>query len=81
MVGMILIFIGMFVLGIVAGYPLGVMKHVKKPIGNLRVDRSDPTDSPNLFLELEEASNVDKLVHMDEAVFRVIQENYVKDIS
>lgn len=81
MAGTILIFIGMFILGMMAGYPLGVMKHVNKPIGNLRVDRSDPTDSPNLFLELEEVGNVDKLVHMDEVVFRVIQENYVKNVS
>lgn len=41
-----------FLFGLVLGGFLSARKK-EKPIGNLRVDRSDPTEPPYLFLELE----------------------------
>ena len=40
-------------IGIVVGCSLSYVKYHKKPVGTLKVDRSDPTEAPYLFLEME----------------------------
>lgn len=39
-------------IGIVIGVLLGIVLSRRRSLGNLRVDRSDPTSEPLLFLEL-----------------------------
>ncbi|MBR3739255.1 MAG: beta-lactamase induction signal transducer protein [Clostridia bacterium] len=36
------------------GFALAIILKKEKPIGTLRVDRSDPDEAPYLFLELEQ---------------------------
>lgn len=43
-----------FIIGIFAGFGVGKMKYHQWPIGDLRVDQSDPDSPPHLFLELDE---------------------------
>ena len=40
------------VIGIIIGILIGAILFRHRPLGNLRVDRSDPTCGPLLFLEL-----------------------------
>ena len=42
-----------FVIGLIFGGIVGITFKEEKPIGTLKVDRSDPDDGPYLFLELE----------------------------
>lgn len=42
------------VVGFGLGYLCSVLTRRKKPVGTLRVDRSDPDEAPYLFLELEQ---------------------------
>ena len=42
-----------FIIGIAVGILLGAILFHRRPVGDLRVDRSDPTENPSLFLELE----------------------------
>ena len=49
-----------------------------KPVGIVKVDRSDPTErNPYLFLELP-PGGMDELLHSKYVTFLVIQENYLK---
>lgn len=73
----IVILIGICLLGILAGYLLGMIKYEKKPVGTLRVDQSDPDDSPYLFLELDDSAIINKVTKMKEVTFRVNTENYI----
>ena len=41
-----------FIVGIVVGILLGDILFHRRPVGDLRVDRSEPTENPSLFLEL-----------------------------
>lgn len=40
--------------GALIGFALAIILKKEKPIGTLRVDRSDPDEAPYLFLELEQ---------------------------
>ena len=42
-----------FIIGIAVGILLGAILFHRGPVGDLRVDRSDSTENPSLFLELE----------------------------
>lgn len=42
-----------FIIGIAVGILLGAILFHRRPVGDLRVDRSDSTENPSLFLELE----------------------------
>lgn len=48
-----------------------------KPIGDLRVDRSDPSDSPLLFLELDTDTSVNTIINNKVVTFRVKIENFL----
>lgn len=43
----------LFIIGIFTGFGIGKMKYRQWPIGDLRIDQSDPDSPPNLFLELD----------------------------
>lgn len=47
----------------------------KKPVGVLRVDRSDPDDKPYLFLEMN--MEPEELLHNKYATFKVNAESYI----
>lgn len=50
----------------------------KRQIGNLRVDRSDPTESPYLFLELA-SDGMTKIRKYRTVNLKVRIENYISD--
>lgn len=57
------------------GIVIGWFAHRGKPLGDLRVDRSDPTSEPLLFLELNtDVRNIMKKRHV---IFRVKIENFL----
>lgn len=69
-----------FVIGFVLGLaimfialfpPLKAAFSRRRPIGDLRVDRSDPSDAPYLFLELDQGTDVNTIIRSKYAVFRV----------
>lgn len=57
--------------------PLKIIIVDYRPIGDLRVDRSDPNDAPLLFLELDSGTNVGTIMRCKRAVFRVKLENFL----
>lgn len=63
------------VLGILVGIAASAAFFHAKTIGSLRVDRSDPSEPPYLFLEVEK--NPDALKHGQVVVLRVRRENFV----
>lgn len=46
------------IIGGVAGYIISSILHHKQPVGALRIDRSDPTEQPYLFLELTASPDI-----------------------
>ena len=71
MVWIILSSIFMYVIGFIIGaYP-----RRKTPVGTLRIDRSDPDDSPYLFLELE--VDPSDLMKEKKVVLKVNHESYI----
>lgn len=62
------------VIGIVVGF-IGVKVLKKKPCGYLRVDHSDPSDPPLLFLELK--TDLDYVKKQKEVSFKVKIEDFV----
>ncbi len=61
-------------IGIVIGVLLGIVLSHRRPLGNLRVDRSDPTSEPYLFLELD--TDVRTIMRKRRVVFKVRVENF-----
>ena len=62
------------IIGVIGGYILGKL-HRSKPVGTLRVDRSDPDDVPQLFLELESVPS--RLTHGSIVTFKVNTKSYI----
>ena len=60
--------------GILIGLLIGVVLSHRRPLGNLRVDRSDPTSEPYLFLELD--TDVRTIMRKRRVVFKVRVENF-----
>lgn len=69
----IIIGISAFVFGVTVA--LIVSNIHRKPIGTLRVDRSDPDDGPYLFLELSE--NTRELMNQKYITLEVNVEDYI----
>lgn len=65
------------VLGVVIGWIIGRFTYKTKPIGNLRIDSSDPDDGPYLFLELSSKSTPNLLKLKKYVTLEVKVENYV----
>ena len=66
--------IGCMTVGFIIGYFVAKPTGVDEPIGDLRVDQSDPYDGPYLFLELRTTPDFKKL---DKVTLNVKLENYI----
>lgn len=64
-----------FLLGILIGTIIYAIALKTAPIGTLRIDQSDPDDSPYLFLELEKG--VDVISTKKYVTMKVKRENYI----
>lgn len=64
-----------FIVGVLIGSVLTVLVTRKRPIGRLRIDRSDPNDQPYMFLELYK--NVGDISSQKQVVLEVSNENYI----
>ena len=62
-------------LGFVGGMVFFLICLATRSIGTLRVDQSDPTEQPYLFLELDKP--VEKLMHEKYVLFRVSKKNFI----
>ena len=65
----------LFLLGFMAGIVSFLVYLIVKSVGTLRVDQSDPTEQPYLFLELDKP--VEKVVKEKYVLFRVIKKNFI----
>lgn len=64
-----------FILGLIIGYIAAKFVYYKEPIGDLRIDESDPDDGPYLFLELNSRPNTFK--HLKQVTLNVKAKNYI----
>jgi hypothetical protein len=64
-----------FIVGVSIGSVLTVLATRKRPIGTLRIDRSDPNDQPYMFLELYK--NVGDIGNQKQVTLDVSNENYL----
>lgn len=62
-------------IGILISVLLGVVLSRRRSLGNLRVDRSDPTSEPLLFLELD--TDVRTIMRKKRVVFKVRVEDFL----
>lgn len=62
-------------IGIVIGILIGAILFRRRPVGNLRVDHSDPTCEPYLFLEL--GTDVHTVMRKKYVTFKVRVENFL----
>ena len=63
------------IIGIVIGVLIGAILSHRRPMGNLRVDRSDPTSEPYLFLELD--TDVRAIMRKRCVMFKVRVEDFL----
>lgn len=63
------------IVSIIVGIVIGRLTHRERPLGDLRVDRSDPSCEPYLFLELD--TDVYSIMRKKNATFRVKIENFI----
>ena len=73
---LVLVAIG-FVLGLIIGYLSAKSMCREEPIGDLRIDESDPEDVPLLFLELNSESHLNALKLRKKVTLNVKAENYI----
>ena len=62
-------------LGFVGGMAFFLICLAARSIGTLRVDQSDPTEQPYLFLELDKP--VENVINEKYVLFRVIKKNFI----
>ena len=62
-------------LGFVGGMAFFLICLATRSIGTLRVDQSDPTEQPYLFLELDKP--VETVTNKKYVLFRVIKKNFI----
>lgn len=63
------------IIGVIVGLLLGRRLFRTHIVGDLRIDRSDPTSEPFLFLEI--GTDVNTLSTMREATFKVLNKNFL----
>ena len=63
------------IVSIIIGIVIGRLTHRERPLGDLRIDRSDQSCEPYLFLELD--TDVYTIMHRKNATFRVKLENFI----
>ena len=62
-------------LGFVGGMTVFLIFLAARSIGTLRVDQSDPTEQPYLFLELDKP--VESVINEKYVIFRVNKKNFI----
>ena len=62
-------------LGFVGGIVFFLIYLAARSIGTLRVDQSDPTEQPYLFLELDKP--VESVINEKYVLFRVVKKNFI----
>ena len=62
-------------LGFVGGMTVSLICLAARSIGTLRIDQSDPTEQPYLFLELDKP--VESVINKKYVVFRVNKKNFI----
>ena len=62
-------------LGFIGGMVFFLICLAAKSIGTLRIDQSDPTEPPYLFLELDKP--VESIIKEKYVLFRVIKKNFI----
>lgn len=67
--------ISALIVGVLIGFGIAKAKYHQNPIGDLRVDQSDPDSPPHLFLELD--TNVPTVMTKKYVVFRVKVEDFI----
>lgn len=72
MIGMVIISL---LVGFLVGFLIGVSVMRDKPVGDLRIDRSDPDDGPYLFLELKDDPNI--ISKKKQVVLHIKNESFV----
>ena len=60
---------------VIIGIVIGRLIYQERPLGDLRIDRSDPSCEPYLFLELN--TDVRTIMHKKNATFRVKLEDFI----
>lgn len=63
------------IISLVVGVCIGLSARRQHPVGDLRIDRSDPLDAPYLFLELD--TDVYTIMRKKYVTFRVKIENFI----
>lgn len=63
------------IVSVIVGVVIGRLTHRERSLGDLRVDRSDPSCEPYLFLELD--TDVYTIMRKKNATFRVKVENFI----
>lgn len=64
-----------FIIGVAVGVAIALMVPRDPVMGVLRVDRSDPFEGPQLFLEID--SKAGDITEHDYVTFKVLNENYI----
>ena len=64
-----------FLVGVLIGTILYAIAMKTASVGTLRIDQSDPEDSPYLFLELKK--NVNNIASNKYVIMKVKRENYI----
>ena len=65
----------LFLLGFMAGIVSFLVYLIVRSVGTLRVDQSDPTEQPYLFLELDKP--VESIINKKYVLFRVNKKNFI----
>ena len=65
----------LFLLGFMVGIVFFLICLVVRSVGMLRVDQSDPTEPPYLFLELDKP--VETVINKKYVLFKVIKKNFI----
>ena len=77
MVHFIIFMAGVILSSVISIIFFKISSRTRKPIGDLRVDRSDPSDAPLLFLELDGDTSVNTIINNKVVTFRVKIENFL----
>ena len=65
----------LFLLGFMVGIVSFLVYLIVRSVGTLRVDQSDPTEPPYLFLELDKP--VETVINKKYVLFKVIKKNFI----
>lgn len=66
-------------IGVVIGIVGTLVYFARLSMGTLRIDNSDPTDVPYLFLEIDEGKTVDSIVNKKRVLFVVEKKNFISE--